>query len=47
MVCQNEAKCVVKRYFADNKEELEINVQGVLTKKGNQKRNAYMSIMQS
>ena len=30
-----EAKRVVKTYFADNKDEVEINAQGVLKKRGN------------
>ena len=41
-----EAKRVVKRYFADNKDELEINAQEVLIKKRKPEKNVYMNITQ-
>ena len=41
-----EAKRVVKRYFADNKDELEINAQAVLIKKRKPEKVVYMSIPQ-
>ena len=36
-----EAKCVVKRYFADNKNELEIEAQEVLIKKRKQDKKCF------